>query len=59
MASDLIPDDVKAEMCKPWVKEQVDWYLTDMLRWLDYGYVFTDEQKEAVEGLKGGDDGSR
>lgn len=42
---------IQAEMEKPWAEKAVSWYLTAMLRWLDYGYVFTDEQKEMVEKL--------
>lgn len=44
----LEAESIGAEMKKPWMTHQVNWHLSDLLRWLDYGYVLTEEQKEML-----------
>lgn len=42
---------IKRELQKPWARARVDWYLSDLLRWVRGGYEFTDEQKDRIRQL--------
>lgn len=42
---------MKEEMGKPWLERQVTHYLGNVLFWVEHGYTFTEEQREALMDL--------
>lgn len=47
----LRTEAIEAEIKKPWLEKTVTRYLKDMLRWMQYGYQFTEEQVGLLDEL--------
>jgi hypothetical protein len=47
----LKDENIRREIAKPWCRRTVDRYLSDMLRWIEYGYAFTEKQIDQLEKL--------